>query len=84
MLAAAGDEFAERRGRPVAASPSLPDANVLHLRGGAHEPLTRQDIEVKFMLNARHGGWDEKRSQSALRLLRKLYDGRIDLKELRG
>jgi 2-methylcitrate dehydratase PrpD len=55
-----------------------------HFRGGAHEPLTRKDIEDKFMLNARHGGWNEKRAQSALRLLRKLYDGGIDLKELRG
>ncbi len=55
-----------------------------HFRGGAHEPLTRQDIEEKFMLNARHGGWDEKRAQAALGLLRKLYDGRIELKELRG
>jgi hypothetical protein len=55
-----------------------------HFRGGAHEPLTRQDIEDKFMLNARHGGWDEKRARSALGLLRKLYAGRVELKELRG
>jgi 2-methylcitrate dehydratase PrpD len=54
-----------------------------HFRGGAHEPLTRQDIEEKFMLNARHGGWDETRAGGALALLRKLYDGRIELKELR-
>ena len=26
------------------------------MRGGAHEPLTRADIEDKFMLNAQHGG----------------------------
>ena len=31
-----------------------------HFRGGANEPLTRADIEEKFALNARHGGWDEK------------------------
>jgi 2-methylcitrate dehydratase PrpD len=55
-----------------------------HFRGGAHEPLTRADIEDKFMLNAKHGGWDGKRAQSALGSLRKLYDGRVDLKELRG
>src|SRR6185436_8799791 len=29
-----------------------------HMRGGAHEPLTRKDIEDKFLLNARHGGYD--------------------------
>ena len=55
-----------------------------HFRGGAHEPLSSQDIEDKFMLNARHGGWDDKRARSALGMLRKLYDGRVDLKELRG
>ena len=33
-----------------------------HFRGGANEPLTRADIEEKFALNARHGGWDDKRS----------------------
>src|SRR5262247_1966536 len=47
-----------------------------HMRGGAHEPLTRADIEEKFLLNARHGGWDGARAQSALALLRELYDGK--------
>jgi 2-methylcitrate dehydratase PrpD len=55
-----------------------------HMRGGAHEPLTRADIEEKFLLNARHGGWDDARAQSALALLRRLYDGKIDLQSLRG
>ena len=36
------------------------------------------------MLNAKHGGWDAKRAQSALGSLRKLYDGRVDLAALRG
>ena len=55
-----------------------------HFRGGAQEPLTRADIEEKFALNARHGGWDDKRAASALKLLAKLYDGKIDLTPLRG
>ena len=55
-----------------------------HFRGGAHEPLTRADIAEKFALNARHGGWDDKRSGAALKLLAKLYDGKIDLAPLRG
>jgi 2-methylcitrate dehydratase PrpD len=55
-----------------------------HMRGGAHEPLTRADIEAKFVLNARHGGWDEARAAKALTLLRKLYDGKIDLTSLRA
>jgi 2-methylcitrate dehydratase PrpD len=55
-----------------------------HFRGGAHEPLSRADIENKFVLNAKHGGWDEARAKRALALLRGLYDGRIDLTPLRG
>jgi 2-methylcitrate dehydratase PrpD len=55
-----------------------------HFRGGANEPLTRADIEEKFVLNARHGGWDDKRSATTLKLLAKLYDGKIDLAPLRG
>ncbi len=55
-----------------------------HFRGGVNEPLTRADIEEKFALNVRHGGWDSARSAAVLKLLSKLYDGKIDLKELRG
>jgi 2-methylcitrate dehydratase PrpD len=55
-----------------------------HMRGGAHEPLTRTDIEEKFVLNARHGGWDAARATAALALLRALYGGKIDLSPLRG
>ena len=55
-----------------------------HFRGGAHEPLTRADVEEKFVLNARHGGWDAKRAAAALKLLAGLYDGKIDLGALRG
>ncbi len=55
-----------------------------HLRGGAQEPLTRADIEEKFLLNARHGGYDDKRARAALALLCGLYAGAIDLSSLRG
>jgi 2-methylcitrate dehydratase PrpD len=55
-----------------------------HFRGGASEPLTRADIAEKFMLNARHGGWDEARAKAALTSLAKLYDGKFDLAFLRG
>jgi 2-methylcitrate dehydratase PrpD len=54
-----------------------------HFRGGANEPLTRADIEEKFALNVRHGGWDDKRAASALKLLAKLYGGKIELAPLR-
>jgi 2-methylcitrate dehydratase PrpD len=55
-----------------------------HFRGGAQEPLTRADIEEKFALSVRYGGWDEKRAASALALLAKIYDGKVDLTPLRG
>jgi 2-methylcitrate dehydratase PrpD len=55
-----------------------------HFRGGAHEPLTRADIEEKFMLNVRHGGWDDKRASAAFSQLAKFYEGKIDLTFLRG
>ena len=55
-----------------------------HMRGGAHEPLTRADIEDKFLLNARHGGWDDARARAALKSIAKMYEGRIDLSALRG
>ena len=55
-----------------------------HFRGGAHEPLTRADLEEKFALNARHGGWDDARAAAALKLLAGLYEGKVDLTSLRG
>src|SRR3954451_10424168 len=55
-----------------------------HLRGGAHEPLTRQDVTDKFLLNAAHGGWSVAQSEAALNLMAGMYSGRIDLSSLRG
>jgi 2-methylcitrate dehydratase PrpD len=55
-----------------------------HLRGGAHEPLTRQDVTDKFALNVQHGGWSSAQREAALKLLAGLYRGRIDLSGLRA
>jgi 2-methylcitrate dehydratase PrpD len=55
-----------------------------HFRGGVHEPLSRVDIEEKFTLNVRHGGWDEKRAAAAIVQLAKLFYGKFDLVFLRG
>jgi 2-methylcitrate dehydratase PrpD len=55
-----------------------------HLRGGAHEPLTRADIEEKFVFNARHGGWSDAQAKAVLAMLARLYDGPIDLQQFRG
>jgi 2-methylcitrate dehydratase PrpD len=54
-----------------------------YLRGGAQEPLTRQDVIDKFALNAAHGGWTKAQSDAALRLMAGLYQGKIDLSSLR-
>ena len=70
--------------RAVLADGSVVEERQPHLRGGAHEPLSRGDIEEKFVLNARHGGWDAARTERALALLRTLYDGKLDLSSLRG
>jgi 2-methylcitrate dehydratase PrpD len=55
-----------------------------HMRGGAHEPLSRADIEDKFLLNARHGGYDAARAKAALDVARNVLGSRIDLSTLRG
>ena len=55
-----------------------------HLRGGAKEPLTRQDVTDKFALNAAHGGWTSAQSDAALKLMAGFYNRRIDLSSLRG
>ena len=55
-----------------------------YLRGGAQEPLTRQDVTDKFALNVAHGGWSKAQGDAALKLLAGLYDGKIDLTSLRA
>jgi 2-methylcitrate dehydratase PrpD len=70
--------------RAVLADGGVVEERQPHLRGGAHEPLSRNDIEEKFELNARHGGWDAARTRSALARMRALFDGKIDLSSLRG
>ncbi|MGA9949822.1 MAG: MmgE/PrpD family protein [Xanthobacteraceae bacterium] len=55
-----------------------------YMRGGAQEPLTRADIEQKFLLNAKHGGWSEERAAGALKLIGGLFKGPVNLAALRG
>ena len=55
-----------------------------YMRGGAHEPLTRADIEQKFLLNCKHGGWSEARAAEALKLIGGLFKGPVNLAALRG
>ncbi len=70
--------------RAVLADGRVVEERQPHLRGGAHEPLGSADIEEKFVLNARHGGFEAARTAPALAQLRSLYDDRIDLSHLRG
>jgi 2-methylcitrate dehydratase PrpD len=41
-----------------------------HMRGGAHAPLTAEEIEAKFMDNAQYGGWDTAQARRFLDLSR--------------
>ena len=52
--------------RATLADGSVVEERQPHFRGGAKEPLTRADIEDKFALNCRHGGWDEAKTKQAL------------------
>ena len=47
-----------------------------HMRGGAQEPLTRDEIEEKFAMCCRHGGWDDTSIDAALDRARRLFDGK--------
>jgi 2-methylcitrate dehydratase PrpD len=44
-----------------------------HMRGGAHAPLTAEEIEAKFMDNVRYGGWDTARATRFLDLSRMIF-----------
>jgi 2-methylcitrate dehydratase PrpD len=55
-----------------------------YMRGGAQEPLTRADIQDKFLLNVTHGGWTAARAAQALQILGTLFDGPVSLEALRG
>src|SRR3954471_19442988 len=50
-----------------------------HMRGGAQEPLTRQDVTDKFALNAQHGGWRKGQSDGPFKMMAGFYQGSIDM-----
>jgi len=55
-----------------------------HLRGGAHEPLSRADIEDKFRHNCAHGGWSRSQAESFLKWAQGAFDApSIDLSAFR-
>src|SRR5437667_129199 len=55
-----------------------------HIRGGVHEPLTREEIERKFRSNARYGGRDAARAVRFLQFARNAFDEPVDLSGFRG
>jgi 2-methylcitrate dehydratase PrpD len=55
-----------------------------YMRGGVQEPLTRADIEEKFLLNTRHGGWSAERAADVLKRIGTMFDQPVELGSLRG
>ncbi len=50
-----------------------------HLRGGAHEPLPRSDLEAKFKGNVVFGGWSPADAAAGLAAAGRIFDGPVDL-----
>jgi 2-methylcitrate dehydratase PrpD len=46
-----------------------------HMRGGAKEPLTDDEVRVKFFDNVAHGGWSPQAAQRLLRRAESVLDG---------
>ena len=66
----------------------LKDGRVLeerqaHFRGGAHEPLSRRDLEEKFRLNCAHGGWPSGRVEQFLAFVEGRSGDPLDLSAFR-
>jgi len=56
-----------------------------HMRGGAHEPLTKAEILGKFQDNARFGGWPRTRADALAAAIDKISQGEaVDLAVARG
>jgi 2-methylcitrate dehydratase PrpD len=55
-----------------------------HIRGGAQEPLSRAEIETKYLGNCEYGGWTKGRARQFLDAVPKFFDGQLDLSLLRG
>jgi hypothetical protein len=55
-----------------------------YMRGGVQEPLSRVDIEQKFLLNAQHGGWSADRAAEVLKRIGTMFDRPVALESLRG
>jgi 2-methylcitrate dehydratase PrpD len=54
-----------------------------HIRGGVHEPLSRDDIERKFRGNAAYGGWPATLADQFLAFAETAFDGKPDFAPFR-
>ena len=54
-----------------------------HFRGGAHEPLSRRELEEKFRLNCAHGGWPSARVEQFLAFVEGRSGDPLDLSPFR-
>lgn len=48
-----------------------------NMRGGAHEPLTQDDIVAKFRANVRFGGWTEQQAQDLEAAIERIASGGV-------
>ena len=55
-----------------------------HIRGGVHDPLSRDEIERKFRGNVAYGGWTEARANEFLQYARKIFSGKVALTPFRN
>jgi 2-methylcitrate dehydratase PrpD len=56
-----------------------------HMRGGAHEPLTDDEIQAKFHDNLRFGGWDTLRATRLRQAIDRIVAGAsVDLSVARS
>jgi 2-methylcitrate dehydratase PrpD len=56
-----------------------------HMRGGAHEPLSDDEVQAKFRDNLRFGGWDTRRELALEQSIERIAGGeRVDLAAARS
>ena len=59
--------------RAVLADGRVAEARQPHLRGGVREPLSRQELDLKFGANAAFGGWPDERAAALARYCGDLF-----------
>ena len=64
---------------------SVVEERQANLRGGAADPLSRDEIEAKARDNCLHGGWDAKRAEALIEFGARAFDlPKLDLSPFRG